>query len=323
MLCSLGGFPLSLRAGSRILAGACIALSGLGTAETHAQIPPGGQTFLTIGRASHSAERTYKRLWPIAEYLASRLGDIGIRKGQVLLAADNRTDTLVDLVKQGKIDLVITTPFPTAVYNRRAGVTPVMMAMRRGSLYYRTYFFVRKDSNIKSVGDLIGRVVAFEDPGSTSAYFLPLAEMKIMGHDLTELKLTDDHVPDDRIGFVFAGSEINISTWTFFGKVSGGVLSSNDWEDMAKLPRRYRQNFRIIHKTREIPRMLVSARSDLNSRLLQRIRQELQCMHLTPDGKSALKSYKLEQFVPLSESPERILSPVFELLRASRMEFHG
>lgn len=320
---SLGGFFLSLPAGSRILAGACIALSGLGIAETYAQTPAGGQTSLTIGRATHNVVRTQKRLRPIAEYLAARLGDVGIRKGEVLFAADNRTDTLVKYLKQGKIDLVIATPFPTAVYNKRAGLKPVMMAMRQKSLYYRTYFFVRKDSQIKNVGDMLGRVVAFEDPGSTSGYFLPLAEAKIMGHDLTALNSVNDRVPDGRIGFVFAGSEINIATWTYFGKVAGGVLSSNDWENTEKLPRRYRQNLRIIHKTREIPRMFISARSGLSSRLLQRIRQELARMHLNPDGKSALKSYKLEQVVPLPESPARILSPVFELLKAARMEFRG
>jgi len=160
----------------RILGLVLLILAGFGVPGAHA-LGPAAQTEITIGRATDHATRTQKQLQPLADYLAVRLDDVGIKHGNVLVSADNRMDTLIGYLWQGKIDLVITTPFPSAVYNMRAGMTPLVMAKRKGSFLYRSFIFVRRDSGIKSLGDLVGRVIAFEDPGSTSAYFLPLAEM--------------------------------------------------------------------------------------------------------------------------------------------------
>lgn len=309
-------------AGRRACAGAIIVLAGFGAPQLHAK-EPDRQTVLTIGRATDAPIKYLKRLQPIASYLASRLGDVGITSGKVLLAADNKTGTVVNYLKQKKLDLVIETPFQTAIYMERARATPIMMATRDGSRYYRTYFFVRKDSGITKIRDLRGRIMAFEDPGSTSSFFLPMAEMKLMGNELAKLDSYNAAVPPGRIGYVFAGSELNISTWGYFGRVAAGVLNNLDWEKTYKLPVRYRQQLRIIHETRKVPRLLVSARSGLDKRLLRRITQVLTRMHTTREGKAALKPYKLNRFDVLPDGPQRILSPIFELMKVIHPESGG
>jgi len=138
---------------------------------------------------------------------------------------------------------------------------------------------------------------------------------------LTALHSSNERVPEGSIGYVFAGSEINISTWAYFGRVAGGTLSSSDWSNKAKLPPPYRDKFRIIYQTREIPRMLISVRRGMDKRLLQRIRQELLRMHRTADGKAALASFGLEEIAPLPDTPDRIISPITELMSAAGMEF--
>ena len=309
-------------AGRSTCVGILIVMAGFGAPQLHAR-EPGRQTVLTIGRATDAPIKYLRRLQPIASYLASRLGDVGIASGKVLLAADNKAGTIVGYLKQKKLDLVIETPFQIAIYMERAGAMPIMTATRDGSRYYRTYLFVRKDSGVAGIEDLRGRIMAFEDPGSTSSFLLPMAEMKLMGNELIKLDSYNAAVPRNRIGYVFAGSELNISTWVYFGRIAAGVLNNIDWNKPAKLPVRYRQQLRIIYKTRKVPRMLVSARSGLDKRLLQRITQVLTRMHTTREGKAALKLYKVNRFEALPDSPRRFLSPIFELMKAARPESGG
>ncbi len=176
---------------------------------------------------------------------------------------------------------------------------------------YNSFIFVRKDSGIRRLEDLKGKVIAFEDPGSTSAYFLPKYSIEEKGLDFLEIELSNFPVPEDKIGYVFAHQELNISSWVFFKKVDAGALSNLDWHNQEENPGAFRKEYKIIYETQKIPRMLVMAREGLDKIFVTRIKEELLNMDKSEEGREALKGgLKISKFV---EIPEGLLESIENL----------
>lgn len=265
------------------------------------------QQTIAMGRATDKVKKGYERLQPIVTFLASRLAHVGISKGQVVLDGKNNNQKIIDYLNSGKLDIVLDSPFPTAVYMKTCGAKPILMASREGMLTYRTNIFVRKDTKIRTIADLKGQTIAFEDPTSTSSYYLPKRAIERMA---LELKPADGKspVPKNNVGYVFAGSELNISGWVYYGKVAAGALSEADWVDQTDNPETYRKQFRIIHQTEAIPRMVVLVRKDLPPRILSAVRNVLLAMHETEAGREALKNYKFDYFLEIPPDAVELLN---------------
>ena len=127
---------------------------------------------LVIGKVSHNPKKHYRHLKPIAEYVAERMADLGIRRVKVLMARDNRQ--MLKYLRQGRVDWVTETVMSAAVFKREAGAEILLRKWKKDASEYYSIFFVRKDSGIEGLDDLAGRTIALEDPGSTSAFFVPV-----------------------------------------------------------------------------------------------------------------------------------------------------
>ena len=57
---------------------------------------------LVIGRVSAEPEKTYRQLKPILDYVVSKLHDVGITDGSVVVAKDQ--SEMISYLKQGKVD---------------------------------------------------------------------------------------------------------------------------------------------------------------------------------------------------------------------------
>ena len=75
-------------------------------------------------------------------------------------------------------------------YQERADAHVLLVAERSGMREYESVFFTRRDSGIKDLADLRGKRIAFQNPASTSAYFLPASEMLSAGLPLVILTIT-------------------------------------------------------------------------------------------------------------------------------------
>ncbi len=267
---------------------------------------------LTMGKATRKVSKQQKRMEPIIACLASRLSDVGIERGELLLAKDN--ETLIKYLQEGKLDIVLETPFSASLYKLKTKAVPILIACRQGVPEYKSVIFVRRDSGIQSLEGLKGKIIAFEDPGSTSAYFLPRLAIESEGLTLVEMPSLDSAVPEDKIDYVFAGEELNISTWVFFGKVDAGALSSLDWDDQEDNPAPYRKEFQIIYETMSVPRVLVLVREGMDERLRKRVTEELLNMDKDEEGKEALKPYKINKFMELPEDMEDTFKPIEDFI---------
>ncbi len=269
----------------------------------------GPRTAIVLGSSDPFPPRAESRTLPMARYLASRLGEQGIRRGEVLIPADPRG--MIDLLKGGEVDLVFTTSFPAAVYRREAGARVLLQAERQGVRRHYCRIFVRKDSGITDLEGLRGRVIAFRSLSSTAGYFLPFCVLQAEGLGLVPVE-PGSVPPADKVGYVFADDELNISTWVYMGKVDAGVLRGELWEVQKANPEAYRRDFTVLHDTADLPGLVISAAPHLEKELSARVSDILLTMHEDPAGVEALEAAGITRF---SRPQEDLLQPVEDLLK--------
>jgi phosphonate transport system substrate-binding protein len=222
-----------------------------------ASVEPGKRdSLLVLGRVSNNPRKDYPALKALADYLAASLHDTDISEGSVQFAGDN--DEMAKLLREGAVDVTFDTVFPALTYEREAGATLLLREWRDGAPTYRSILFKRKDNPIDGLPELVGRTLAFERPGSTSAYFVPRAELLAAGLRLTELKAPKQPPLPGTVGYVFAGSENNLVVWVHRGLVDAGAFSDIDWEQSEDMPVELKKDFEIFYRSAPLPRALVS-----------------------------------------------------------------
>ncbi len=254
---------------------------------------------LVLGRVSNDPQRDFERLKPLLDYVVAKLEPLGVRAGRLLMAQD--AQRMVSYLRRGKIDWVSETAGAAMALEERAGAVAQLVDVRGGNSSYRTVFFTRRDSDIRTLADLRGRSLALQTPASTSAYFVPLAEA--MGEGLAPLILASpyDRPPPDVMGFVLAGSEFNISTWVAKRLVDAGAYSDADWADRNRLPESLRQGLVTFHVSEPMPRALELFRGDLEPDLALALRQVLLEAGDDPAAKPALEAFfGTDRFDPIS-----------------------
>lgn len=274
---------------------------------------------LVIGRVSDDPQKHYKRLRSIVDYVSSHLEDAGIKKGGVVMTRNNRE--MIEFLKEGRVDWVTETPFSALLFSEEAGAEIILRRWKKSVPEYFTIFIVHKDSKINSLEELKGKKIAFEDPGSTSAYFIPLAVLRRHGMNLVLLSSVNEKPPRDKVGYVFAGGELNITTWVHKGLVDAGALSDLDWEDEDDVPAVFRKDLKIVHRTRHYPRALELVRKGLDPDIKKGLKEILLNAHNDPKAAKALRAYnKTSRFDEVDEEIQEGIDRIHELLKYIRPE---
>lgn len=265
-----------------------------------------GDGVLVLGRISDNPQEHYEQLKPLLDYVVPRMADVGIREGHILMAKD--AQQMASYLRRGRVDWVTETAASAVLLQERAGAQPILLTERDGTSYYHSVFFARRDSGIRSLGDLRGHNVAFQRSSSTSAYYVPAAELLERGMRLEILLAPTDGVASHEVGYLFARSELNISTWVHKRLVDAGVMSNLDWDNPRHMPPSFARDFVIIGKSEPYPRALELVRGDLDARVRERLAQVLADAAADPDASEALlKFFKTTRFLPLDAQTSKSL----------------
>jgi len=245
---------------------------------------------LVIGKVSDNPKKHYRYLKPMVDYIVKNMGDLGVEEGRVLMARNNRQ--MINYLRQGKVDWVTETPFSAVEFQDKAGAEIFLRKWKKGVPQYHTVFFTRKDSGINKLEDLTGKTIAFEDPGSSSAFYIPAAVLIDKGLKLTQLATTRESPSDDMLGYVFSGEEVNTSVWVYKGLVSAGAFNNLDWDKNDHLPESYKTDLKIIHTTKSFPRAIELVNNKLADVYKKRLKKLLLNAHNDPEAKTVLRSYQ-------------------------------
>jgi phosphonate transport system substrate-binding protein len=246
-----------------------------------------GRDTLVIGSISRSIKEEIETFWPLADYLRPRLDEVGIRDVKIVVAT-----TASEMSRQlasGEVDLYIDSPFMIAQMSREVGAKPFLRRWKKGMAEYRTLFVVRKESGVRSLDDLRGKVVAFDDPQSSSGHLLPRAMLLDRGYRLIQVSDPAAPVPQDAIGFVFSMDDVNTLFWVDHGKVAAGVTSS----DFLQLYQKKRHdNLVVIERSISIPRQAVAYRRGLDRAVVSELEHVLTEMAMSTEGRHALQEFQ-------------------------------
>jgi phosphonate transport system substrate-binding protein len=246
-----------------------------------------GRTII-VGRVSGNPKKHFVKLETMAGYLARRLRDVGIRQGTFVVAKDGKD--MIRLLREGRIDVLSETAFSAIHFTRRGGAEILLREWKKGIAEYRTVFFTQKASAIRSLADLRGKVIAFEDPVSTSGFMFPAAILRRRGYTL-ELVAPGAKVRAGRVGYTFATEEINIAVRVERRLADAGAFSSQDWQDVLRTPTALRKNLVPFHTSPPLPRSIILVRGGLPVEVKRRLKQILLAMNTTPEGRKMLKVY--------------------------------
>ncbi len=290
---------------------ACVAallmtLSGLTGHAPVAAAADDSRHILVLGRISDDPKTHYEQLKPLLDYVVPRMADVGIREGRVLMARDPQQ--MASYLRRGQVDWVTETAGTAMLLQQRSGAQPLLLTERDGVSSYRTVFFVRRDSGLKTLEDLRGRSVAFQNNASTSAYFVPAIELLRRRMSLSLLLSPMDKPAGGSVGYVFARSELNIGAWVHKRLVDAGTMSDLDWNNPDRVPVSYRQDMQVIHTTEPVPRALEMVRGDLDADVQARLREVLIEAAADPQARDALKYFfRTTRFMPIDGETRQVL----------------
>lgn len=274
---------------------------------------------LVLGRVSDDPQAHYDQLKPLLDYVIPRMASVGIHSGRILMAKDPQQ--MASYLRRGRVDWINETAGNAAMLERRGVAHAFLITQREGAERYHTIFFVRRDSPIQSLHDLAGHSVAFQSPYSTSAYYLPAAQLLGEGQSLELLLSPMDKPAPDRVGYVFARTELNITTWVHKRLVDAGVLSNLDWINPSRVPPAFAQDFRVIGRTEDVPRALMLARNGLAPNVEARLREVLLDAAKDPDAGEALHRFmETGYFAPISAEDLRALERLAQGVQRVRTE---
>jgi phosphonate transport system substrate-binding protein len=273
-------------------------------------VEPAPEGVLSFGSVSFNPAQEFEVFRPFADHVAARLHHIGIGRGRVEVAGS--LSQMVEMLRMGRVDVFIDSPFPAAFVFTHGDMTPILRRWKRGADTYRSVVFTRAENGVDTVADLAGKIIAFGEPFSTTGFLLPKAALTSAGQRLVHYADPAASVPGDRVGYVFSNDAENTIFWVLKGKVSAGAVNADYYDALAG---DLIDELQILHLTRAVPRNVVCVRNGLDSELVKAIQKVLLEMHLDDEGRAALLNFQETlRFDLFPGGADRDLSEIKKLL---------
>jgi phosphonate transport system substrate-binding protein len=215
----------------------------------------------------------------------------------------------------GEVDLYFDSPYPALIVSDASGAKLILQRWKDGVEQYNSIIFTHRDNNIRTLDDLPGKTIAFEEEFSTAGYFLPLTHLLKMGFNLTEKPSAETDVVANEIGYVFSAAEENTIEWVLSKQVMAAGIGSVDFQEISA---EVRAQLTVISETQVVPRHVVVASSKLTPRQLEVIQTLLTTMEETETGKSILDTFEqTSQFNALSPATNDVLMQMQQQLESA------
>ena len=221
----------------------------------------------TFARAPQLTTKALFKQWnPLVERLSKEL-DINIQ----LKLYKNRKSFLND-VNNGRVDFVYMNPYYTLKAHESNGYRPIIRDNNK-KLY--GILVAHKDSAIKSLEDLQGKVIAFPSPNALAASLYMRSLLETQHH----ISFTPHYV----------GSHDNVYLNVLLNKVSagGGVMRTFNKS-------KNKNNLRIIYKTPALMPHPISVHPRVPEMIVEKLMKSILIMNKDEDGKKILKSIGLQ-----------------------------
>ncbi len=288
---------------------------------------------IRIGTVDVDAVKQIMKFQPTADYIAAKISNETTQyKGEVIIPSS--TNGMIKLLKEQRIDLYFESPFTIALVDKESGAVPFLLRWKEGVGQYHSVFIVKNNSSIKTLNDFVGKTIAFEAPESTSGYLLPKAYLvqkgfKLVGESTQSYLAERESVSinkglninsrnssndgsNNTIRYVFAREDQNIPLWIVEGKADIGVISNVDLEQ--ETYKSVKSQLKIVDRTIDVPRHVVSYRSELEPALVQEIKNILLKMDKDPEGIKILRNFENSTKYEEIKNKDQLFGPTNNML---------
>jgi phosphonate transport system substrate-binding protein len=274
---------------------------------------------ISIGTVDVDAVKQIMKLQPTADYIATKISNETTEyKGKVIVPST--LNEMAKLLKEQRVDLYFESPFTIALVDKESGALPFLLRWKEGVAQYHSIFIVKNNLSIKTLNDFAGKTIAFESPESTSGYLLPKAYLFQKGFKLIGEPTKNSTNDDDNniIRYVFAREDHNIPLWLAEGKADIGAISNVDFEQ--GIYESIKSQFKIIDRTIDVPRHVVSHRSEMEPALVQKISDVLLNMDKDPEGIKILRNFENSTRYEEINNKDQLFGPINDMLKLSEQK---
>lgn len=252
------------------------------------------ETFI-IGTVGNEPEEEIEEFQPIANYVAGKLASHGVKEGVVIVASS--ATEMAKIMQLGYVDIYIDSAFPTFVVDILSESSPIAVRWKKGVEKYESVIFVNEESDHYNTNNLLGKMIVFESPSSTSGYFLPKSLLIADNKTVTEKKDSNDAVEANEIGYYFVYDEEAIVNDVIEGKAQAGGINIAELEEFTTRG----SKFRILKKSPKVYRHVVTLRDNYDLDKKETLVAVLQSIHKSSEGKQLLEEFsKTTKFVKLA-----------------------
>ncbi len=226
---------------------------------------------------------TIKQYQPIVDYLNRRLNI----NAQLMPQKD--FITVLEKMRNNEIDAGIMGSFICYRSFKEIGTIPLARFERNGLSTYEGVVFVRKDSKIKDIYGLRGKVFACVDRDTSAGYVYPMRLLKEKGYDA------------DRFfkEVIFAGKHDAAVLMVLDKKADGGAAKDDVYFKLEKEYPRVKDEMKILHKSSaKFPDRTIAVRKSFDVVLSEKIKEALINMDKDEEGKTALKAAGFDRYIP-------------------------
>ena len=191
----------------------------------------------------------------------------------------------------GRVHLASETIFGALTLEREVGARILMRENRHGLSRYRSVVIVQADSAIQTLQDLRGRKIAFEDPGSTFAFFLPAAAIASAGLDLAPIRSIRSAPAGAGVSYAFVhqDQEQSIALAVATGLAAAGGFGEKDWWRLEESQPRIADRLRIMHETPYVTRAVLIAGPALPAALDAPLIAAIEALEGLESGRAVLR----------------------------------
>jgi phosphonate transport system substrate-binding protein len=241
---------------------------------------------LTVGSVAFNFKNEEIITQPLADFLLKWLGEYGYTSAQVLVVKTK--EELIERINNDEVDIFFGSLYPTIYYDTKSKLEPVMRIWQGGLDTYHTVFFTYKENPIKNLSEIRGKTVTMERDYSTSGYFIPSIILEDAGFNLEKVNSPNANPKTGNVGYTFSNDDENTVFWVLNNKAEIGVSDNIGFEVFCAAKC---DELKIIHRSDDLPRNIVSMRSDLPDAIKDRLFTAFKEIRNTEKGRKICKVF--------------------------------
>jgi len=230
----------------------------------------------------HNPKLLMEKFQPLIDYFEKHIPDVTFR-----LEASTNYASFEEKIKKREVEFALPNPYQT-ILSLEYGYH--IFAKMGDDQNFRGIILVRKDSGIKNINDLKGKIISYPAPSALAATMMP--QYFLFKNGLNILKETKS---------IYAGSQESSIMNVFLNISQAGCTWPPPWNAFLKSNPDIARELEVKWKTNILPNNGFIARNDVSKDLEIKIRDLLLNLHKTDKGRKILEGIGLSQFESANE----------------------